>query len=107
MSLSFSSLVFLFLFPLIVLTLPSIVVYFFLQLSFNLHFKMTVIDISKRNPIANMTLKNVYIKGIHTHKFKDINSVIAFLFHLIPMDLQVCTLIDWLTRKSVDCVGVN
>lgn len=51
------------------LTRPSIVVSFFLQLSFSLHFKMIVIDISKRNPIAHMTFKNKVFalkQDIHT-----------------------------------------
>lgn len=65
----------------------------------NLHFKMTVTDISKQNPIAHMTSKSelFYIKTRHTHTFKDI-SFTAFPLHLIPTDLQVCTLISRLTR---------
>lgn len=37
--------------------------------------------------------------------FKDIFA--EFPSHLIPMDLHACALISWLTRESVECVGVK
>lgn len=40
------------------LTLPSIVASFYLQLSFSLHFKMPMIDVSKCDTIAHRTFKN-------------------------------------------------
>lgn len=55
-------------------TLPSIVVPFFLQLSFSLHFKIVVIDISKCNPIAHMSFKGeVFTLKQDIHTFKDIS----------------------------------
>lgn len=41
----------------------------------------------------------------HRHMFKDIFA--EFPSHLIPMDLHACALISWLTRESVECVGVK